>query len=363
MHLKVLLSAPGDQSAEVAAAMEAIAELHELLEHHGHSLEVVNWSKNIVTGRSSRGQQVVNDQVSDCNALIAIFGLRFGSPTGHYDSGTEEEIINFLEARPTNSTTFDVHVFFNSSPVSNPLSIDPKQLEKVLAFRKQLQDRGLLITQFSTIDRLKQLVRTGLNLLIAQNKPLSPGSADPLSEFEDLGSLDAIEEGNRNMLLAADSIARIGHAMELGNKRTQKLNDENIGSASPESAKRRWIADLATTLNELNLKIYPEAEVFESAWNRAYAMLHLGLSIESEDAKAIGVEPDYADLKDSVQSALSNLREMKSSIGSLRTSISNLPRLTKELKASKRAVISTLERLDSSLISIDDDFGSLQQLL
>ncbi len=249
MEIKVLVSSPSDQDEEALVAIQAVEHLNEILSLHGHSLSVVNWRKNTSTGRSERAQEVINDQISNCNAIIAIFGLRFGTPTGDYLSGTEEEVRNFISRRPSNGPSYDLHVFFNATAIPDPLKIDTTQLSRVQLFREELTQMGIVHAQFSSKEQLRKLVELALNTAVAKSKPVEAIENDPLSDFEELGVLDAVEEGQAALNAATEHIAQIGNAMSEANSRATNLNSSNIADMS-DFQKREFLSNYARILSD-----------------------------------------------------------------------------------------------------------------
>lgn len=82
-------------------------------------------------------QELLNKQfVRECDAAVAIFWTKFGTPTDRYGSGTEEEIEEML------SSNKQVFMYFLDAPV-NPSSVDMEQYKKVQAFKEKYKDRGI----------------------------------------------------------------------------------------------------------------------------------------------------------------------------------------------------------------------------
>ena len=68
----------------------------------------------------------------DCDAAVAIFWTKFGTPTDKYGSGTEEEIEEML------SSGKQVFLYFVDAQI-NPSVIDMEQYHKVNDFKEKIQ--------------------------------------------------------------------------------------------------------------------------------------------------------------------------------------------------------------------------------
>jgi KaiC/GvpD/RAD55 family RecA-like ATPase len=106
-----------------------------------------------------RTQEIVNRQVvRDCDILIGVFWTRLGSPTGKAESGTVEEIREFI------ATGKPVMLYF--SKVRAALDdVDMEQWQKVKSFQTECQSKGLVYT-YETIDELRDLLRSHIGRTI-----------------------------------------------------------------------------------------------------------------------------------------------------------------------------------------------------
>jgi len=78
-------------------------------------------------------QSILNGQLLDsADMIVSVFWTRFGSPTTHFDSGTEEEIAYM---RDRNKQVF---LYFLNKPVS-PKQFDLQQYSNLMAYQKKVQ--------------------------------------------------------------------------------------------------------------------------------------------------------------------------------------------------------------------------------
>lgn len=88
----LLISCPGDIKEEVTLIESAVDEFNELYaETLGITIKTRHWSKSSYAQSGGKPQALLNEQfVNKCDAAVAIFWTRFGTPTDEYGSGTEE---------------------------------------------------------------------------------------------------------------------------------------------------------------------------------------------------------------------------------------------------------------------------------
>jgi hypothetical protein len=160
--LKVLISSPGDTSAEVAAVKES---LYGWNGSRAESAQVVllprHWKSDAVprVGDSS-GQEVINQElVNDADIVIALFDSRIGQTTAAAVSGTAEEIQRAIDAKK------NVHVWFSNEPI--PRDSDLKQLRALQKFRISLEKQGLL-GQYDNLADLSAKVRSAVEADVTQ---------------------------------------------------------------------------------------------------------------------------------------------------------------------------------------------------
>lgn len=109
----LLISCPGDVKEEVALIESAVDEFNELYaETLGITIKTRHWSKSSYAQSGGKPQDLLNEQfVSKCDAAVAIFWTRFGSPTDEYGSGTEEEIEIMLQSGKQVFMYFQISLF------------------------------------------------------------------------------------------------------------------------------------------------------------------------------------------------------------------------------------------------------------
>ena len=133
---KLLISCPGDVVNEIKIIREVIDNFNQQFsETWGVNILPKHWTRSAYPQSGDKPQNLLNEQfVKDCDAAVAIFWTRFGTPTDKYKSGSEEEIDIMLKAGK------QVFLYFCEKPNSE---CDAKQYALVQAFKEKYKDKGL----------------------------------------------------------------------------------------------------------------------------------------------------------------------------------------------------------------------------
>lgn len=185
--IKVFIASPGDLAVERRKFKEVIDELNRGF-GRGANVEFVGlgWEDALATtGR--RPQDVINQDVDDCEVFILALHGRWGQMvrgTSPYSSYTEEEFHRAYDRFKTSSLPH-IHVFFKH--ISPREMSDPgPELQKVLAFRRQLEDTDEVLYRLfsdesdfaSEIDRhLVAYINGNIQIPSSKGGPLLPAVA------------------------------------------------------------------------------------------------------------------------------------------------------------------------------------------
>ena len=134
----LLISCPGDIKSEIPLIEKAVGEFNTMFSDTlGISVRTKYWNKNAYSQSGGKPQTLINEQfVNDCDAAVALFWTRFGTPTDEYGSGTEEEIEIMLGANK------QVFMYFSDKPLP-PSQHNSNEYARVKEFREKYKDRGL----------------------------------------------------------------------------------------------------------------------------------------------------------------------------------------------------------------------------
>ena len=177
----LLISCPGDIKDEIALIESSVDEFNELYaDPLGITIKTRHWSKSSYAQSGGKPQALLNEQfINKCDAAIAIFWTRFGSPTDKYGSGTEEEIEIMLKSGK------QVFMYFSDKPISLS-QMNSDGYKKVQAFREKYKDRGVYFT-YSTDEEFRKLFFAHLSMHFLSEKKVKEATVERRSELKLLG--------------------------------------------------------------------------------------------------------------------------------------------------------------------------------
>lgn len=178
---RILVASPSDCIHERKAIPEIIYSWNAANSlRNAAIIEPVLWETHATPAMGDRPQAIINKQlVQQCDLLIGVFWTRLGTDTGVAESGTAEEIEEFRkDGKP-------VLLYFSSVPVI-PESIDHDQYQKLVAYKKTLQDQGIVFS-YDSVGAFRELLQRHLastigDLLVAQGKPSTSSSIQEESD-------------------------------------------------------------------------------------------------------------------------------------------------------------------------------------
>lgn len=150
--LKLFIATPGDLNRERNSFVEIITEVNRIKAHQvGYHLEPVGWE--VTLPGNGRAQSIINKQIMGCDLFIMIFWEHWGSPTGKYSSGTEEEYYTAMH-NYENIGTPEIWLFFKDSQV------DSEDTKIIHDFRRKIEEeRKLFYKSFNTLTDWENLLR------------------------------------------------------------------------------------------------------------------------------------------------------------------------------------------------------------
>jgi hypothetical protein len=163
---RVLIASPSDLTEEREAATMAINDWNaQHAAAEGIVLLPVKWESHARPESGLRPQGAINAQiVQTCDMLIGMFWTKLGTDTGVAESGTVEEISQFVEQQKP------ALLYFSNRPI-DPGKIDLKQHRKLKAFKDETH-RQALVGSFNSVNELRTKL---LRDLTGQVRTLSPG--------------------------------------------------------------------------------------------------------------------------------------------------------------------------------------------
>ena len=176
---RIFIASPSDVVDERGAISEVIRSWNAANSlSYGVILEPVSWETHAIPEMGDRPQAIINKQlVENCDILVGTFWTRLGTHTGRAESGTVEEIKEFIKAGKP------VLLYFSSVPVVLD-SVDMEQYKRLLEFKKQCQKEGLVFTYESIGDLREQLQRHITSTVNSLHKVSTEGTKEEIDEEE-----------------------------------------------------------------------------------------------------------------------------------------------------------------------------------
>jgi hypothetical protein len=162
---RVLIASPSDLTEEREAATMAINDWNaQHAAAEGIVLLPVKWETHARPESGVRPQAAINAQtVQTCDILIGMFWTKLGTDTGVAESGTVEEINQFVaQQKPA-------LLYFSDRPTA-PSAINLEQLRKLKDFKDTTYSQAL-VGSFCSVDELRTKL---LRDLTGQVRTLSP---------------------------------------------------------------------------------------------------------------------------------------------------------------------------------------------
>lgn len=188
---RVMIGSPSDLSEERQAATDAINDWNaQHAAADGVVLLPVKWETHAMPQAGVRPQHAINDQlVRHSDILIGMFWTKLGTSTGIAESGTAEEIDEFVAAGEP------AMLYFSSRPIS-PDKIDLKQQNKLRKF-KDATYKTALVGRFSSLSELRTtLLRDLTNQVRRLNARRRSDASDKLERAARLTELLLLHRKN-----------------------------------------------------------------------------------------------------------------------------------------------------------------------
>jgi len=214
--LRIFIASPSDLKNEREVFREIINELNNEPEFSkNHLLIPVGWEDTLIG--KGRPQNLINEDLKDSDLIVCILWKRWGSSSGKYSSGFEEEF------ELANKLNKDIWLYFKDIP--SCMMEDPGiQLRKVLAFRKKIEsEKNFLYRLYEREETWKLLFKNDLIKYIKKQKLafFEPVSLKNEKIFLDITEKDKMYDVFKPLLSstkivfdAVDKFIKLGHYTE-----------------------------------------------------------------------------------------------------------------------------------------------------
>ena len=227
----LLISCPGDVKDEVTLVESAVDEFNELYaDPLGITIKTRYWGKSSYAQSGGKPQVLLNEQfVNKCDAAVAIFWTRFGSPTDEYGSGTEEEIEIMLQSGK------QVFMYFSDKPIP-PSKMNGDGYKKVQDFREKYKDRGIYFT-YSSDEEFKKMFFAHLSMYFLSDKKVKETVSEHRSKLKLLGINENGQLSDKAFVspFVLNSQITMQEYISLIKTMYKEIAEMNVGSRTPVS--------------------------------------------------------------------------------------------------------------------------------
>lgn|GEM_PF-3604734 len=161
-NIRIFISSPGDMSAERDLVVKICENIElDLGRIQKFRIDAMRWETHAHSAIVDRSQAAITEQLGEYDIYVGIMGYYFGSGTGKFDSGTEEEFRDALVSHRERSKPEKIQFYFSAAQV-HPDDINVKQYAKVKKFKAEVGEIGVFHRSFEDLQKLDLLIRHAL---------------------------------------------------------------------------------------------------------------------------------------------------------------------------------------------------------
>ena len=352
---KVFLASPGDVKEERAEVKKVVELFNQMNSKNGIKLELVCWEDSTSPAFGKYPQEVVSSQIGDdYDIFIGILWARFGTPTPHFGSGTEEEF-NGAYRRLQCGDKIEIMIYFKDDNIS-PSQIDPVQLGKVKEFISKLPDLGGYYFSFKSKEEfhdllLKHLKESVDRLEQENNTPSVINSIVGLRQEEHPQECTAqtdnwgfFEYEDFILQKTQDVIASINQMTSL----TERFNgDINMHTQEflylQKNPNRMYAKSICiNTARDMN-RYAKDIDVANKSWFTGLGKMQDAVRNMLEISEGLTSNSDWEGLVDSLHYLSGEMGKTYSAIRQLYTAVNSIPKISQPLNIARQNVCKTLK--------------------
>lgn len=140
----VFLSSTSEMRKERDISQEVVSQINRQRgSKDDYIIQLLMWEHDVTPDMRIRPQTHINNEIgSDYDIFVGILCSKFGTSTGQYGSGTEEEFSLALQRREKNGFLPKIMFYFRD-PRTSEEKIDADELLKIEDFKKRLRGKGV----------------------------------------------------------------------------------------------------------------------------------------------------------------------------------------------------------------------------
>lgn len=364
---RILVSSPSDVLDERESMDIVITELnHTYGSRTNVILELVKWETHSAPAASETDVQdlIDKDLGSDYDLFIGILWKKFGTPTTKYGSGTEQEFRNAHLRFKQDPKSLQILFYFKTSAPFSLSDIDPLQLEKVNMFKSELGNKGVYYWDYNTNEELQRFLRFHIPKRIDELRKSSTNFETKINLIEqpvheevpneeELGIIDYQEIAEESFGDSTQALLRIAEATEWVGKEITIKTDELTSLTSrkkdiSKKVQRDFYRRTANIMNDFANRIEPDIPIFINRFEIGIDAFSNLVTLYRSDL--VGThEENIQEAIDSIKSIASGIQDGLHGMESFLVSVSNLPRMEKQLNRARRNVEIKLKQLINKL--------------
>ncbi len=223
-RVNIAIASPGDVAAERDAVPRVFNRWNNTNTYA--ILHPVMWESAAVPTLGDHPQHILNQSIIDkSDLLIAILWSKLGTPTPTANSGTVEEIREFIKQKGPKR----VMLYFCTR--SLPYDIDPAELARLHEFKSEIQSQGLY-HEYETVDEFERDLYTHLDVkvkeFVSEQLPI-PAPVDDAEASDDSAKKQHPDARLRRLIDFGSTLAEIADGF------TKRMDEfDAIDGAGPD---------------------------------------------------------------------------------------------------------------------------------
>jgi len=356
----IFVSSPSDLAEERAALEEVVKELNLTYGNANNCvLELLKWETHSAPGISkSYTQDIINDDIGDdYDIFLGLLWKRFGTPTGNANSGTEEEFNKALHRFQQGNLQPQILFYFKNSVPNSLSDIDPEQFLKVSQFKQSIPADKMLFWEFDTVEHLQNFVRLHIPKRIESitsyiSAKIVLNDKKDEEEVIELGLFDYSDQFELLMSDSSNSLSKISDStVWIGAEISKKAEELTRINKIPNPNRAVITAILKRTaklMDDYSGRLEVETPIFYSSFEDG---IKAGINLVnlSEDFTNDDSVKELQNSKESIMILRESIPDALSGLKSFRDSVSELPRIQKDINSAKKKLLNQLDELIEKL--------------
>ena len=352
---KLFIGSPSDVQEEREIIEDIVNKMNDFYEPFDvPKLKLISLKTNV---RSKIGhlesQKVIDKQIDGkYNVFIGILWKKFGTKTGNYDSGTEQEFYNAYSKYEENPKSMEIMFYFcERTPEFS--EIDGNQLALVQKFRKKLEDNNGLYKTYSSIEEFKETIKNDLKLLVTE-KNIDFEESLENEEFEDKndGLIDLMEEYEENFSDATLEMEYLTTDINKAEHELTTLNNQNKDTSNRDIMKK-YFNSVSIPISELAENVNSRGDIIVTHLNEGITTLN----------SIIDIHGDFILNKNEIEKTEKSMNYCYDSIEELNTSIIELLNILRPVQPITTKFSKSKKELDKSVNTFLNRLIAIQKVI